>query len=134
MIAAAAQLRAAMARNAFGTEGCCQHGPRTPLRCNLFGSAAVSIAMQPFRQSARSPRPRNIADAHFINDWLILREARHVPELTAFSYPLAMTRIRASAALRACLLPRHVLSNSACSHLTLRVSKIAASSMQEAQM
>ena len=90
--------------------------------------------MQPFRQSARSPRPRNIANAHVINDWLILREARHVPELIAFSYPLAMTRIRASAAPRACVLPRNVLSNSASSHLTLRVSKTAAPSMQRTQM
>ena len=87
--------------------------------------------MQPFRQSERSPRPRNTEDAHLINDWLILREARHVPELIACSYPLAMTRIRASAAPRACVLPRHVLSNSACRHLTLRVSKIAASNMQK---
>ena len=69
-------------------------------------------------RSAKSHGPRNIANAHLVNDWPTLREARRMQKLMVCSWPLPMTRMRASAAPRKCVLPSPVHSNSACSHLT----------------
>ena len=127
MLTTSASLRVAMARNALGTEGCCQHAQRTPCQCNLLDCAGASIAKQPLRQSARSARPRNIAFARLVNDWPTLRGARRVQTLVAFSCPLPMTRIRASAVPRICVRPRLAHSHNARSHLERRVLKTAAS-------
>ena len=75
-------------------------------------------------RSAKAHGPRNIANAHLVNDWPTLREARREQKLIACSCPLPMTRMRASAAPRKCVLPSPVHSNSACSHLTWRPPKL----------
>ena len=71
-------------------------------------------------RSTKARGPRNIANAHLVNDWPTLREAKRVQNLIVCSCPLPMTRMRASAAPRKCVLPSPVHSNSACSHLTRR--------------
>ena len=72
-------------------------------------------------RSTEARGPRNIANAHLVNDWPTLREARCVQHLIACSCSLPMTRMRGSAAPRKCVLPSPVHSNNACSHLTQRV-------------
>ena len=71
-------------------------------------------------RSTKARGPRNIANAHLVNDWPTLREAKRVQNLIVCSCPLPMTRMRASAAPRKCVLPSPVHSNSACSNLARR--------------
>ena len=78
-------------------------------------------------RSTKARGPRNIANAHLVNDWPTLREAKRVQNLIVCSCPLPMSRMRGSAAPRKCVLPSPVHSNNACSHLARRApSHIAA--------
>ena len=60
------------------------HAPR---QCNSLGRAAVSITRQTFRQSARSARLCNFANARSGNDYPTVRGARRVQHMVACCCP-----------------------------------------------
>ena len=92
------------------------------VNAHLANAICLTTRRSAFRgnRSTKARGPRNIANAHLVSDWSTLREAKRVQHLIVCSCPPPMTRIRASAAPRKCVLPNPVHSNNARSHLTRR--------------